>query len=100
MVLLGRPPPEGKTQDSLSPAVINLGTPSVGPWRSWERASMASRRSWVRIPSAPPTLFGSGPETWFTQCTGDMGNTQDRTALKNQSLLRGAPPLAGVPDCP
>jgi hypothetical protein len=26
----------------------------VGPWRSWERASMASRRSWVRIPSAPP----------------------------------------------
>ena len=27
---------------------------SVGPWRSWERASMASRRSWVRIPSAPP----------------------------------------------
>jgi hypothetical protein len=28
---------------------------SVGPWRSWERASMASRRSWVRIPSAPPT---------------------------------------------
>src|SRR5580704_9913528 len=28
----------------------------VGPWRSWERASMASRRSWVRIPSAPPKL--------------------------------------------
>src|SRR2546427_3312522 len=28
----------------------------VGPWRSWERASMASRRSWVRIPSAPPIL--------------------------------------------
>src|SRR5262249_30605366 len=27
----------------------------VGPWRSWERASMASRRSWVRIPSAPPS---------------------------------------------
>src|SRR5436309_12785159 len=27
---------------------------SVGPWRSWERVSMASRRSWVRIPSAPP----------------------------------------------
>src|SRR5258705_9043495 len=27
---------------------------AVGPWRSWERASMASRRSWVRIPSAPP----------------------------------------------
>jgi hypothetical protein len=41
-------------QDSLSPAVINLSIPSVGPWRSWERASMASRRSWVRIPSAPP----------------------------------------------
>jgi hypothetical protein len=26
----------------------------VGPWRSWERASMASRRSGVRIPPAPP----------------------------------------------
>jgi hypothetical protein len=31
-----------------------LEVPPVGPWRSWERASMASRRSWVRIPSAPP----------------------------------------------
>src|SRR5579859_4067986 len=35
----------------------------VGPWRSWERASMASRRSWVRIPSAPPNTKWSGPET-------------------------------------
>src|SRR5437667_6363021 len=33
-----------------------VGFASVGPWRSWERASMASRRSWVRIPSAPPRL--------------------------------------------
>ena len=33
--------------------VVNLRS-SVGPWRSWERASMASRRSWVRTPSAPP----------------------------------------------
>jgi hypothetical protein len=33
--------------------VLNFRS-SVGPWRSWERASMASRRSWVRIPSAPP----------------------------------------------
>ncbi len=33
--------------------VVNFRS-SVGPWRSWERASMASRRSWVRIPSAPP----------------------------------------------
>src|SRR5271157_3535734 len=32
--------------------------PPVGPWRSWERASMASRRSWVRIPSAPPKVLG------------------------------------------
>src|SRR5256885_7046835 len=30
---------------------------SVGPWRSWERASMASRRSRVRIPSAPPEVI-------------------------------------------
>ena len=29
----------------------------MGPWRSWERASMASRRSWVRIPSAPPFSY-------------------------------------------
>ena len=29
---------------------------TVGPWRSWERASMASRRSGVRIPPAPPKL--------------------------------------------
>src|SRR2546428_7691520 len=37
---------------------VRIGVvPSVGPWRSWERASMASRRSWVRIPSAPPTYF-------------------------------------------
>src|SRR5712692_5450804 len=34
---------------------IKAVTPAVGPWRSWERASMASRRSWVRIPSAPLT---------------------------------------------
>src|SRR5262249_43263568 len=41
--------------------VIEFLVPPVGPWRSWERASMASRRSWVRIPSAPPTnaLFSS-----------------------------------------
>src|SRR6266404_9082749 len=41
-------------EDSFWPAVLNLRPPPVGPWRSWERASMASRRSWVRIPSAPP----------------------------------------------
>src|SRR5260370_26588115 len=36
---------------------VRIGVvPPVGPWRSWERASMASRRSWVRIPSAPPTF--------------------------------------------
>ena len=26
---------------------------SMGYWRSWERASMALKRSWVRIPYAP-----------------------------------------------
>jgi len=55
----------------------------------------------VQIHSPRPLITyvsGSGPETWVTQCTGDMGNTQDRTALKKQSLLRGAPPLAGLPD--
>jgi hypothetical protein len=36
----------------------------VGPWRSWERASMASRRSGVRIPPAPPieNLKGVSPQ--------------------------------------
>ncbi len=32
------------------PAVETNG----GPWRSWERVSMALRRSWVRIPLGPP----------------------------------------------
>jgi hypothetical protein len=44
----------------------------VGPWRSWERASMASRRSWVRIPSAPPTLLVYGPERSFTERSGEI----------------------------
>jgi hypothetical protein len=47
----------------------------VGPWRSWERASMASRRSRVRIPSAPPTEpctvprhpLHNVPKTWVTR---------------------------------
>src|SRR6266446_3109742 len=45
--------------DEASCVLYYLGSYScpVGPWRSWERAAMASRRSWVRIPSAPPTLF-------------------------------------------
>src|SRR5208337_4900952 len=51
-----------------------LEVPPVGPWRSWERASMASRRSWVRIPSAPPRFLGptrrhglqNVPATWVT----------------------------------
>src|SRR5260370_1143722 len=44
--------------DEASCVLYYLGSYScpVGPWRSWERASMASRRSWVRIPSAPPLL--------------------------------------------
>jgi hypothetical protein len=37
-----------------SPGDIIPQVVPVGLWRSWERASMASRRSWVRIPSAPP----------------------------------------------
>src|SRR5207244_12490887 len=39
------------------PVLILESCDPVGPWRSWERASMASRRSWVRIPSAPPTYL-------------------------------------------
>src|SRR4029077_6763371 len=37
------------------------------PWRSWERASMASRRSWVRIPSAPPSLYSKGLDRTLTR---------------------------------
>jgi hypothetical protein len=50
-----------RTRDGPFPAGCDklLEYPPVGPWRSWERASMASRRSWVRIPSAPP--FEEGP---------------------------------------
>ena len=44
--------------------VVNFRS-SVGPWRSWERASMASRRSWVRIPSAPPTFIPFGLSRWL-----------------------------------
>jgi hypothetical protein len=33
----------------------HLVLPVVGPWRSWERACLADRRSGVRIPSGPPT---------------------------------------------
>src|SRR4029077_6943300 len=40
------------------PVLILESCDPVGPWRSWERASMASRRSWVRIPSAPPSCQG------------------------------------------
>jgi hypothetical protein len=35
---------------------------------------MASRRSWVRIPSAPPNDRGSSPDPWVTQRTGYIGN--------------------------
>src|SRR6266705_6656922 len=62
--------------DEASCVLYYLGSYScpVGPWRSWERASMASRRSWVRIPSAPPLLAGPAwrhglhnvPKTWVT----------------------------------
>jgi hypothetical protein len=46
--------PSLATSWSPAEACASMETVSVGPWRSWERASMASRRSWVRIPSAPP----------------------------------------------
>jgi hypothetical protein len=32
---------------------------AMGLWRSWERASMAWKRSRVRIPSGPPNLTSS-----------------------------------------
>ena len=36
---------------------VRFAHPSVGLWRSWERASMAWKRSRVRIPSGPPNFF-------------------------------------------
>src|ERR1700687_4655301 len=44
---------------------------TVGPWRSWERASMASRRSWVRIPSAPPKI---PVKVKFLECPASFGS--------------------------
>ena len=49
----------GGPWSSASGPVDKAGPPRyhgrcLGPWRSWERASMALRRSGVRIPSAPP----------------------------------------------
>src|SRR5690242_11952215 len=52
--------------------------------KSWKDHAMIARlvsasrsspgRSWVRIPSAPPNSKGSGPETWVTDRSGDIGN--------------------------
>src|ERR1700716_1665525 len=58
--------------DESSARMLTSLIDPVGPWRSWERASMASRRSWVRIPSAPPKTLGPTrthryvPATWVT----------------------------------
>src|SRR5579884_3660189 len=62
---------------------------SVGPWRSWERASMASRRSWVRIPSAPPEFLPAAPVLLFSLFGIDAGGAS-----------ADAPPvtLASLPD--
>src|SRR4029077_17626226 len=46
---------------------LELSVSPVGPWRSWERASMASRRSWVRIPSAPQSMYSKGVERNLTR---------------------------------
>src|SRR5437899_1925008 len=53
---------------TASPVVNSLGHASVGLWRSWERASMASRRSWVRIPSAPPNFKKNHFEGKYLGC--------------------------------
>jgi hypothetical protein len=34
----------------------DLRKPQEGQWLSWESDAFATRRSWVRIPSAPPNL--------------------------------------------
>src|ERR1700681_2433452 len=56
--------------DEASTRMLTSLNRPVGPWRSWERASMASRRSWVRIPSAPPNVAaGKGACPTTCQCT-------------------------------
>src|ERR1700738_4384554 len=72
-----------RLMDESSARMLTSLIDPVGPWRSWERASMASRRSWVRIPSAPPKIKGSGPDTWVTECTGYIGNNLGPNGLPN-----------------
>src|SRR5712691_8578433 len=66
---------------------------AVGPWRSWERASMASRRSWVRIPSAPPPFHRMSFHVYILlrETTNRYCHTQDveeRLAYHNANYSR------------
>ena len=53
---MARPRLAGRFDGILTRGIRFAGSFPVGPWRSWKRASMASRRSGVRIPPAPPIL--------------------------------------------
>jgi hypothetical protein len=68
----------------------------VGPWRSWQRASMASRRSGVRIPPGPPAFapkFGLrlGKPATIT-CACQVPRRPQRRRLSCQSFQRGGLP--------
>src|SRR5712691_2910799 len=68
---------------------------TVGPWRSWERASMASRRSWVRIPSAPPPFHRMSfhvyillSETTNRYYVGQTQDVEERLAYHNANYSK------------
>src|SRR5215472_10311886 len=45
------------------PARSKTAVANLGLWRSWERVSMALRRSGVRVPSGPPIVLHTGSDT-------------------------------------
>jgi hypothetical protein len=61
--------------------------PAVGPWRSWERASMASRRSRVRIPSAPPAFARAKRERAAAPEPNGEGGLHNARATARQAKL-------------
>ena len=60
----------------------------MGPWRSWERVSMALRRSRVRVPLGPPNTTHSEPHTMAEEQFLAMLRFEGRNKLEG---VRGPP---------